>query len=454
MKNYLNWILGSLLLVSSAFGAAKKPVITIYNSNLGLVQEEQSLTLKKGRQTVAITDVAAKIQPATVHLDVGENQGFQLLEQNFQYDLVNSEKVFDKYLGNQVTLISDNDESLFGTLLARDGSSLILRNDDGSIRIVNTGNIKQYIFPELPEGLIVQPTLQWILDVRRAGTYPVSLRYLTEGMSWNAEYILQLGQNEKDHGVLSSWVTLQNNSGTTFADATIKLVAGNIHRAGQQEKGPIPQQLSLQRAQAAPVSERQLFEYHLYQIGFPTTLNQNSMKQVVLREPAEITYQRIYTFEHRERESAKQENVRVAISFRNTKENNLGIPLPAGVVRMMQEDVDGAEVLVGEDQINHTPADEEVRLTAGTAFDIVGSRQIVNYERRGNSSERWTVDIDLRNHKESAVTVTVLDQYYGDWEILSESMTSERPNATTVRYEVKVPAQGEAKIQYTVERHL
>ncbi|HKJ68634.1 MAG TPA: hypothetical protein VKA68_11805 [bacterium] len=454
MKKYLPWILSSLLLISSGFGAERSPIVTIYNSDLGLIQEQRTLSVQAGRQTISITDVAAKIQPATVHLDAGEPRAFHLQEQNFQYDLVSTGKVFDKYIGNPISLVTENDESRSGQLLARDGSSLMLRKEDGSLLIINAEKVKEYNFPSLPQGLILRPTLQWIIDAEQAGEYPVRLSYLTEGLTWNAEYILKLRQGDES-GTLSSWVTLENSSGAAYSDATVKLVAGDIHRAQEEARARVAREMALARAEAEPaVREREIFEYHLYEIGFPTTLEQNSMKQVTFRNPTEIDYQRVYTFEHRERQTTEQENVNVEITFQNSTQNNLGVPLPTGVVRLMQEDADGSEVLVGEDRIRHTPRDEEVRLTAGKSFDVVGDREISEYERRGNDFERWTVRITLRNHKDSAVTVAVIDHYYGDWEVLRESLQSVREDAGTLRYEVEIPGQGESEVQYTVERHL
>lgn len=454
MKSYLLWILSSLLLISSAFGVEKNPIVTVYNANLGLIQEQRTLPLQDGRQSISITDVAAKIQPATVHLDAGETQAFHLLEQNFQYDLVSTGKVFDKYIGNQISLVTENDESRSGQLLSRDGTTLILRQEEGSLLVINAEKVKEYNFHRLPQGLILRPTLQWIIEAEDAGDYPVRLSYLTEGLAWNAEYILKLRQGDES-GTLSSWVTLENSSGAAYTDATVKLVAGDIHQVQEEARARVAREMALARAETEPaVREREIFEYHLYEIGFPTTLEQNSMKQVTFRNPTEIDYRRVYTFEHRERETVKQENVNVEITFQNSTQNNLGIPLPAGVIRLMQEDADGSEVLVGEDRIRHTPRDEEVRLTAGKSFDVVGDREIREYERRGNDFERWTVKVTLRNHKDAAVTVAVLDHYYGDWEVLRESVQSLRKDAGTVRYELEIPGRGEYEVQYTVERHL
>ncbi len=454
MKNYLPWILSSLLLISSAFGAEKNPIVTIYNANLGLIQEQRILSLQDGRQSIAITDVAAKIQPATVHMDSGEPRPFHLLEQNFQYDLVSTGKVFEKYIGNQISLVTESDETRSGQLLSRDGSSLIIRKEDGSLLVINAEKVKEYNFPRLPQGLILRPTLQWIIDAEEAGDYPVRLSYLTEGLTWNADYILKLKRRDAS-GTLSSWVTLENSSGAAYMEATVKLVAGDLHRVQEERRARVAREMALARAEAEPtVRERGIFEYHLYEIDFPTTLEQNSMKQVTFRNPTEIEYQRVYTFEHRERETVKQENVNVEITFQNSAQNNLGVPLPAGVIRLMQEDADGSEVLVGEDRIRHTPRDEEVRLTAGKSFDVVGDREIREYERRGNDFERWTVNVTLRNHKDAAVTVAVIEHYYGEWEVLKESVQSLRKDAGTIRYELEIPGQGESEVQYTVERHL
>jgi len=451
MTNWFNWILSFCLISSVQFLCAENTTtVTIYNSNLGLIQEQQTLHLKSGRQDVNITDVAAQIDPATVHLNAGKSLPFHLLEQNFQYDLVNSSKVFDTYLGSKIQLMTKGNEQVKGELLSRDGSILMLQNADGTLRLINSGEIQEYQFPKLPRGLKIHPTLQWVIDADKSGEYPVELSYLTGGMSWKAEYILRMDTTDQN-GMLSSWITLTNNSGATFDDAKVKLVAGNIHRA-ESNNHPGFQSMAAM-AKAPPVQERGIFEYHLYDIQFPTTLYQNSVKQVALREPTRVNYHKEYTFEHSDRQSTKQENVDVQIVLENTRENNLGIPLPGGTVRMMQVDTDEKEVLVGEDMLNHTPRDETIRLTAGQAFDVVGDRTITDYQKKSNDYSQISVSISLRNHKKSPVTIQVLEHYYGDWEVQKSSQNYTTPNAGTLRFDVNVPKEGESRVQYTVERH-
>lgn len=450
MKKFVKWVLSSFLIFTAGQMLAQQPTIVIYNSDLGLVQETRTVQLQRGNQVLSISDVAAQIQPATVHLNTGD---FTVREQNFQFDLVDPNKVFDKYLGETVTLYTGSDETLSGKLLNRSGNLIMIQNEDGSLRMLSTENIQEYAFPSLPEGLFIRPTLQWTVSARKSGTAKVDLSYLTGGMSWNAEYILLLDQDNEE-AVLSSWVTLQNRSGASFEDATVKLVAGDIHRAAPKGRGgPEAVTMDMQAlARQAPVSERQVFEYYLYEINFPTDLHQNAMKQVVFREPAEITTDRVYSFEHAERENVKTENVNVEITFQNSEKNELGLALPAGVVRMMQKDDDGSEILVGEDRIQHTPKDEEIRLQAGSAFDIVGDRKITDIERRGDDFERISVQINLRNHKESRVTVQVRDNFYGDWEVLRTTHDEEKIDANTLEFSVQIPSDGETEIQYTIER--
>ena len=453
MKNSLNWILSLLFLLSGGILSAQEgPTVTIYNRNLGLVQETRELQLEKGEQEISLTDIAAKIQPSSVHFTPEGRRSFQILEQNYQYDLVSTSKVFEKYLGEKIRIITKGEERISGELLSRDGSTIMIRNQDGSLRLLDTGNIVEYNLPELPQGLILRPTLQWIVSAGQRGSTVGELSYLTDGMSWEAEYILLLSRDDEG-GTLSSWVTLENNSGATFRDARVKLVAGDIHRAKDEREGPRVEEMMVQTmARRSGVEEREIFEYHLYEIRFPTTLYQNSMKQVTLREPTEIQYDREYTFEHRERESVQQENVDVQIAFRNSEKNNLGMPLPSGVVRLMQRDEDGGEILIGEDRIGHTPKDEEIRLTAGRAFDVVGDRQVAEYNRRGERTEEMTLEISLRNHKDEAVTVKVLERFYGDWEVLRESHKSTRPDAATLQFDADIPASGETTIKYTILR--
>ncbi len=452
MKNYWNWILSSLLLVFPAlYGAAPGPIVTIYNSDLGLVQEFRTIEMTRGRQVLLITDIPEKILPSSVHLTAQNENPFRLIEQDYQYDLVDADKLFDKNIGSELNLNLKDGTVLTATLLSRDGELLILRTEADSLLMVNTAHLRTLGFPAIKERLVLKPTLKWILECMKPGRYPVEFSYLTEGLSWRAEYILLLSHT--NGGSLRSWVTLTNNSGKTYRDTEIKLVAGDIHRVRKNQEPGIRRTMMMDRAESQQgVAQREVFEYHLYQLGEVSTLQESTVKQVAFRESVPIEYQRTYTFAHRERNTVEQENVEIQVVFENTESNNLGLPLPGGLVRLMQVDDGGREVLIGEDHLRHTPAEAEIRLTAGKAFDVLGDREISEYERRGNDYERWSVKLSLQNHKESPVSVEVVEHYYGDWEVLKSSVEYNRKSAGMVQFQIRIPPNDEYQFEYTVER--
>ncbi|GAB4325707.1 MAG: DUF4139 domain-containing protein [Candidatus Zixiibacteriota bacterium] len=439
-----------LAVVCVTAGYAQASVqITIYNQNLALVKDTRSLDYQQGRFELSFRDVAAAIDPTSVAFNVVDQpDAVTLLEQNYRYDLVSSDKVLEKYLDKTVTVITRQDKLHEGTLLASDQDALTLQMADGGIRIINREQIADLSLAELPDGLITRPTLVWLLDSDLSGSHPTEVRYLTSGIGWHAEYVATLSPDETDLE-LAGWVSVDNRSGATYDEAQIKLIAGDVHRATEKAL-PMPRVAMERMSAGADVGfeERQFFEYHLYTLNRPSTIRDREIKQLALFDPATVATKKVFTYDGA-RNSTK---VVVSMEFKNSEDAGLGIPLPKGKVRVMKADTDGSLEFIGEDNIDHTPKDEDVRVELGNAFDIVGER--VQKDRRQVTQRTVEEDyaISLRNHKDEAVTVVVVEHIWGDWTILSSSHTHRQKDATTSEWDIDIPADGETTLTFTVRR--
>jgi hypothetical protein len=417
--------------------------ITVYNQNLALVKEGRTLDFKSGLDTLSLTDVASSIDPTSVHFKLRTGNGVDLLEQNYQYDLVSSDKILQKYLGHEIDIIMKSGDVLRGKYLSSSSGYLVLQIPDGSVRLINGDEMLSVTAPKLPEGLIVVPTLQWLVNTSSAGKRDVEVSYLTSNINWHAEYIAQLDQ--KDQNIrLSGWVSLDNRSGKTYADAKLKLVAGEINLARQTPRGGILPEATMMKSAGAGFEEKSFFEYHLYTLGRPTTIANNETKQVSLFDPAETPVEKLYRY------YSGGKDVQVIIKFKNSKENGLGMPLPAGKVRITKLDTDGSEEFLGEDMIDHTPKDEEIELKVGNAFDVVGETTTIDSKRISGKVSEVTTQVSLRNHKEEPVTVTVVAGMGYNWEILESNFEWKKKNASTVEFTVPVAVNGESKLTYKV----
>jgi hypothetical protein len=445
MKNVWCSLVVVLVLIVGG-GAMAQVQITIYNDNLALVKETRPLKFKKGIFELPFTGVAAAIDPTSVALTVKENADLvTLLEQDFRYDLVSSEKILSRYLDRTIRVISKNEKLHEGALLAADPNALTLRRADGGITIINRAEVAELSFPDLPEGLMTRPTLIWLLDSQVDGVLPTEVRYLTGRVSWHAEYIATVN-DAGDQLELAGWVSIDNKSGVQYSDAAIKLVAGDVHRV--QDKLRTHPMMAMESRSGGAFEEREFFEYHLYSLGRSATLHDNEIKQLSLFEPATVKAQTVYTFD-----GARQgSKVRVSLEFENSTEAGLGMPLPAGKVRAMKADVDGSLEFIGEDAIDHTPKNEHVRVYMGNAFDIVGERRVIDRRQISNRVTAEDIEIVLRNHKSEPVTIVVVEHFWGDWSITSASSEVSKKDARTGEWRLTVPAGGSSTLSFTVRR--
>ncbi len=443
-----NVILILVLLVASALAADPQVAVTIYNDNLALVRQVGEMSFDKGVQEHKFVNVAAQIDPTSVHFKSLTNaDAISLLEQNYEYDLVGTDRLLQKYIDQKVTITIEEGMTETGTLLSSVGGDVVLQLDSGQIRAVKSSAIESIIFPDLPDGLITRPTLVWLVNADKAGAHTTEVSYLTGGINWHAEYVAVV--NDKDTELdLAGWVSVENNSGAAYNDAKLKLVAGDVNRVQQAPIRPVRKQMYAMAVadEAAGFEEKEFFEYHLYTLQRPATIKNKQVKQVSLFEPQTAEVDKVYSYDG----ARNGKKVEVTLEFENKTENGLGMPLPKGKVRVYKNDADGSQEFIGEDAIDHTPKDETVRLTMGNAFDIVGERAVIDTKKISKRSTQHTVEITLRNHKDEKINVTVIERWWGDWQLIGSTPPVKKKTADRVEFNVAVPADGETTFEYTV----
>jgi len=438
--------------------------ITVYNSNLGLVRETRRLDLPAGRVSLRFADVTAQIRPETVHLaSLLSPAALRILEQNYQYDLLNPAKLIDKFVGKEITLVLrryQNNSEIFepvqATLLSNNAGQVWRIN--GQI-VINPTNIVEMRFPDVPKNLVATPTLVWDVENREAGPQTIEASYLTNGLNWRADYVLVVNADDTK-GDLQGWVTLTNGSGATFEEARLQLVAGDVNRVSEERNYALAGAMADKRAESeSQFQEQGFFEYHLYTLQRPTTIRDNETKQVSLLEAAGfdvkkefvINGQRYYYSNYNNPGQTIKEKVGVYMQFRNSQQNKLGMPLPAGTVRLYKKDTTGNQQFIGEDKIDHTPKDEDVRVKVGDAFDIIAERKQTDYKVlvSGHLYE-YAYEIKIRNHKDGPVTVIVNEPIGGDWEMVSSTFEAKKTAAFAAQFNVPVAKDGEATLSYRV----
>jgi hypothetical protein len=415
--------------------------VVVYNQDLGLVREKRKFKLEKGLNELRFTDVPTLIDPTSVHFKC---EGATVLEQNYEYDLVDTSKILSKYIDQVIKIIAKDGTNYSGRLLSFDGSSIVLRLDDGSILSIQRENVRDIQFPSLPEGLITKPTLVWLVDSKDSGEKEVEVTYLTKGMTWHTEYVALLSEDDTKMD-LAGWVTVENRCGATFKDASLKLVAGEIKKV--EEVVPVLKDVLTLRPEGG-FEETPFFEYHLYVLKGTTTIKNNQMKQIELMNVLGVPVNKIYTFDA----TKSQNRVSVSIEFVNDEKSGLGIPLPAGKIRVYKFSSDFGTQFVGEDKIGHTPKHEKLTVEVGKAFDLVASRSMTSAKSLGTNSREESYEITLRNRKNVDVTIVVIEHLWGwaEWEIVSSSMDYVKRDASTIEFRVPVPKDKEVKVSYTV----
>jgi len=407
--------------------------------------------------------VSARIRPETALLrSLAGDESLTVLEQNFDFDLLTPEKLLEKYVGRQVGVIKthpttgEETEEQATVLSAAEGT--VLRIGDR----IETGTPGRIVYREVPPNLRDRPTLVMSLENAVNGPQEVELSYLTGGLSWQADYVGELDAEDR-HLDLTGWVTLNNTSGTRYESARLQLVAGDVHRVQDEwaEAEP-PVLMAMAEAAAPPMAEEALFEYHLYTLQRPTTIGDNQSKQVSLLSAAGVPVRKEYLLKGADYyyrssygELGQKLQVGVFVEFDNREQSHLGMPLPKGVVRIYKKDSQGNAQFVGEDRIDHTPKNEEVRLKLGEAFDVTADKKQTDFKKLSGFGP-WQYQFEsayrilLKNAKTEPVTVTVHEPVPGDWEMLEESHPHQKGASNTAVWEILVPAEGSTELSYRV----
>jgi hypothetical protein len=441
--------------VASSAADREAVAVTVYNDDLALVKERRKVDLPAGLARLSLREVAAQMRPETALLRAVSGQAFVLIEQNFDFDLLTPQKLLEKYVGRQVTVIrshptSDAEKRETATVLAA-GQGTVLRFADR----IETGVPGRLAFDSVPANLRDRPTLSVLLDAA-GGKQSVELSYLTSGLSWKADYVANLSADGKALD-LNGWVTLTNRSGAGFDNTTLQLVAGTVNRVRQADMRVMAMAApAAARAKVAEATQEALMDYHLYSFERPTSIADNQTKQLALLSASAVPVRREYLlagneYYYRDRYGQIGQKIKPAvfIDFEN-KGGQLGKPLPAGIVRVYAKDSKGAAQFVGEDRIEHTAKNEKLKLRLGEAFDITAERKQTNYKRIADNVTESSWRIELRNAKDEAVTVRVQEPLPGDWEMIQESQKHAKDSARVASWNVVVPPGDKAVLDYTV----
>lgn len=444
----------------------KALAVTIYNDNLALVKDTREVRLPRGEARLAFQEVSANIRPETALLrNLTAPKDFWVAEQNFDFDLLTPQKLLEKYVGEKVTVVRSVPNA--------DGAGSKEIREEATVLATNNGTVLQFadrietsipgriVYPRVPGTLRARPTLVISLNSGADRAQQLELSYLTGGLSWRADYVANLSSDEKTLD-LSGWVTLTNQSGAAYPNATLQLVAGDVNRAKERRGMDFAMASGIARAEkpAPKMAEETLFEYHLYTLDRPTTLAVNQTKQVALLSASGVPVRKEYLLQGQNYyysgsygDLGEKQKVGVFVEFDNKESSRLGMPLPKGIIRVYKRDGEGRAQFVGEDNIDHTPKHELVRLKLGDAFDVTAERKQTDYKSLGRIGKFGYVhesafEVELKNAKKEAVTVNLLEPMPGDWEMLQSSHPHTKEAAGTARFKVTVPAEGSITLAY------
>ncbi len=446
----------------STLGDQQAVAVTIYNQDLALVKDTRKVQLKSGLNALALRDVSAQMRPETALLRSISNPGsFSTLEQNFDFDLLTPEKMLEKYVGKTVTIVKTNPQTGAET---SEKATVLSANNGVVLKVGNrieTGVPGRIVYDDVPDNLRDRPTLVTQLSNKTAGEQKVELSYLTGGLGWKADYVAEL--NEKDDKLdLSGWVTLTNTSGTSYNNAKLQLVAGDVNRVRDQIH-PMAKAMRgdvMMAEAAAPMAEEGLLEYHLYTLDRPTDIKESQTKQVSLLTANSVPVRKElvlkgadYYYTAQYGEIGTKMKVGVFVEFDNKEASKLGMPLPKGTIRVYKKDTAGNAQFVGEDSIDHTPKNESVRLKLGEAFDVTADKKQTDFKvlpnpSRGHSAFESAFELVLKNAKKQKVTVQVQEPIGGDWQIVSESHPHTKANSHLAVWKIDIPAEGSTTLTY------
>lgn len=460
----------TLLISICLFAETKDIEVTVYNQGFGLVKEVRDMNISKGTNNYIFDDVASMIEPQSVLFkSLTDTSSISLLEQNYEYDLLNARNILAKSIGKKVTC----KDGIVGTLISAPGignssdAGIIVKTDDGKIMLYPS---IEYI-TELPEGLISKPSLNMLINSTKDIKHDMELSYITNGLNWSANYVVLLGEDDTTCDI-NGWVTINNNCGTTYKDANLTLVAGDVNKIqpkvyknANRMMGAMVEDVAM-AAPAPNFVEEGFFEYHLYKLGRKTTVKSNENKQIALLEGNNVKITKKMTFTPHFRNlgfclnydknpyafcTSNNTKIPILLTIENKEANNLGMPMPKGIVKIYKKDKAGNEQFVGEDSIDHTPKDEKIKLRVGNAFDIVGEYKLMNYKRIDKNTIEETYQVEIKNHKKNEdVTVYFYENTWGDWKITKKDCDFNKIDAGTIEFPITVKADSNKIITYTI----
>jgi hypothetical protein len=450
--------------IRSTLADQKSVTVTIYNNNLALIKDQRKIKLPSGINTLSLRDISAQIRPETALLrSLNFASGFNTLEQNFDFDLLTPQKLLEKYVGKNVTIIKVNPSNGIETaesaqvLSAQNGVVLKIGNR------IETGIPGRIVYDDVPENLRDRPTLVTQINNKSAAEHLLELSYLTSGLGWKADYVAELNAKE-DKIDLSGWVTLTNSSGASYKDAKLQLVAGDINRISEDQPRTTAVRKTIEMVtDSAGMSEESLLEYHLYNLEQATTIHENQTKQVALLSANNIPTRKElilrgaeYYYAANYGDLGQKLKVAVFVEFDNKEATRLGMPLPKGIMRVYKKDSQGNAQFVGEDNIDHTQKNETIRLKLGNAFDVTANKKQTDFKTlprpaKSNGMFESAYEIVLNNAKKEAVTVTVQEPIPGDWKLLKESHPSQKSSSSSTSWKIEIPAEGKTILTYRVQ---
>ena len=427
MKNLL---IALLIMTAVSVSFSRDVSLTVFNNNRALVHDIRMIEFQKGIFTYDFTNIPWQIEPTSVRFHADKAA---ILEQNYEFDIVSVDKIREKFIGERVRLFFEDGSMLEGLLQPSGAGGLIIIDEQGGVKVVQTNKLMHYDFPHMPEDFVERPTLVWMLNSTEAGPRKAEVSYMTRGMNWHAEYVALIEEKALS---FTGWVSIDNRSGETFEKAKLKLIAGDVHMVEPKRARDVRVMAEVSGAQGhKQFEEKSFFEYHLYTLQRRTTVKNNQIKQISLFPEAKVKYNKTYIYDSRYSAS----KIGVYLIFQNSKDSGLGMALPAGKVMVYQRDEDGSQEFIGEDMINHTPRDEEVKILMGNAFDLVGERKILESRQLSRYDREQDIQISLRNHKDTAVEIVVREHFYGYWTIFNNSHDYKKIDANTVEFKVEVP---------------
>ena len=446
----------------STLADQQEVAVTIYNENLALIKDQRKLQLPRGTSALAFRDVSARMRPETALMrSINAPGSLAVLEQNFDFDLLTPQKLLEKYVNRSVSIVRTNPATGAETT---EQAQVLSANSGVVLKIgqrIETGIPGRIVYGDVPPNLRDRPTLVMSLDNTGNAQQDVELSYLTGGLAWKADYVVELNASD-DKLDISGWVTLTNTSGATYRNAKLQLVAGDVNQvAPAMQSGVRAMAMAAPTAKASrDMAEESLFEYHLYTLGRPTTIAENQTKQVALLSASAVPARKElllkgndYYYQSSYGELGQKIKVGVFVEFDNKESAHLGMPLPKGIIRVYKKDSVGNAQFIGEDRVDHTPKNEKVRLKLGDAFDVTADKKQTDFKKLGSTGKYNYVfesayEVLIKNAKKEAVVVTVQEPMPGDWQVLSESHAHTKGSSNTAVWKVSVPAEGSTKLVY------